>query len=135
MGEPTALGKWEAVDVADSEVMPHVEIRARPIGRKVISIDERGIAAVGGIVDGMAVGVSHAQRQIAHGALHSHLQGMIDRVRFVSKRIDVVKSRECGANRSSADHSPASNRKIASHLAGYGFAVYRSIGQVSVRTN
>ena len=78
MGEPTALEKREAVDVADGEVMAQVEIRAGAIGGKVVGIDERGVAAVGGIVDGMAISVGHTQRQVTHGALHSHLQGMID---------------------------------------------------------
>src|SRR2546430_1604920 len=135
MVKPTALEKLEAVDVADSEVMPHVEIRASPIGGKVVGIDERGVAAVGGIVDGMAISVGHTQRQVTHGALHSHLQGMIDLIRFISKRIDVVESRECGTNRSSADDIPASNRKIAGHLTGNGCAIYRATSEVRGRTN
>ena len=69
MGEPSALEKREAVDVADGEVMPHVEIRAGAIGGKVVGIDERGIAAVGGVVNGMAVGVCHAQREVPDCAL------------------------------------------------------------------
>src|SRR5256885_12576394 len=109
MGEPSALEKREAVDVADSEVMPHVEIRTGPIGGKVVGVDERGVAAVGGIVYRVAVGVGQAQRQIAHVALHSHLQGMIDGICGIPKSVDVVEARECGTDRSITGNSPASN--------------------------
>ena len=78
MGEPTTLEKREAVDVADGEVMPHVEIRTGSIGGKVIGIDERSIAAVGGVVNGMAVGVCHAQREVPDGALSSNRPAIQD---------------------------------------------------------
>src|SRR5207302_885894 len=83
MGEPSALEERKTVDVADCEVMAHVEIRTGPIRGKVVGIDERSVAAVGGIVYRMAVGVGHTQCQIADGALPSDLQGMIDRIRGV----------------------------------------------------
>src|SRR5437016_2439334 len=131
MGEPSALEKREAVDVADSEVMPHVEIRTGPIGGKVVGIDERGVAAVGGIVYRVAISVGHAQREVPDGALYSCLQGMIDGIRGIPKSVDVVEARECGTNRSSTDNSAASNRKIASHLAGNGCAIYRAPHEVA----
>src|SRR5438132_2996535 len=135
MGEPSALEKREAVDVADGEVMPHVEIRTGPIGGKVVGIDERGVAAVGGIVYRVAISVGHAQREVPDGALYSCLQGMIDGIRLVPKRVDVVESRECGTNRSIADHTAASNRKVTSNLARNRGAIYASASERGVRAD
>ena len=60
MGKSIAAEKRQTVDVADREVVAQIEIRTGPIGGKVVRIDERGVAPVGRIVYGMAVGVGHA---------------------------------------------------------------------------
>src|ERR1700694_3106450 len=56
---------------------------------------------------------------------------MIDGIRSVSERVDVVKSRECRTNRSITGNSPASNRKVESHLAGDRRAIYRPPNEVT----
>src|SRR5438477_651767 len=60
---------------------------------------------------------------------------MIDGIRFVPKRVDIVKSGERSTNRSIADNRPASNRKVKSHLAGDGRAIYHATTERRVRTD
>src|SRR5712692_7838923 len=64
----TALEKRQGIDVADSKVMALIEIRAAAIGSSVVGIHERTVKAVGGIVNGMAIGVGEAQGEVAQSA-------------------------------------------------------------------
>src|ERR1700682_556970 len=77
MSKSSTAEKGHAVDVADREIMSQVEIRAGSIRGKVIGIHKRVVSPVRGIVDGMTVGVSEAQREIAHGTVTGDLQGVV----------------------------------------------------------
>ena len=55
-----ALEKRQGIDVADGKIVALIEIRAAAIGGGVVGIHERAVIAVGGIVNGMAVGVGDA---------------------------------------------------------------------------
>src|SRR6266436_2539178 len=55
-----ALEKRQGVNVADSKIVALIETRAGAIDGGVVRIHERAVIAVGGIVNGMAVGVGDA---------------------------------------------------------------------------
>src|SRR5580658_1085824 len=79
--------------------MPHVEGGACPVRRYVVRIYESGVAAVGRVVDGVAVRVSHAQRQIADSTLRRDLQCVVDGVGLVFELRDIAEARISGAER------------------------------------
>src|ERR1700683_4963568 len=79
--------------------MSHVEGGTSPIGGDVVRIHKRGITAIGRIVDGVAVGVCEAQRQIAHGALRRDLQRVVDGVGLVLQLRNIAEAWVSGAER------------------------------------
>src|SRR5712692_1804229 len=115
VGKPAGLEERKGVDIADRKIVALVEIGASAIGGKIVRVDKRGIAPVGRVVDRVAVGVRHAQRQVAEGSLRSELQGMIDRISSVPKGIDVAESFEIRSLRIDIDES-ASNVQVSSGL-------------------
>src|SRR2546423_1890837 len=116
MQEARLFEYGQSIYIADCEIMPQVEVRTSPIGRKIKRIDERRVASIGRIVYGMAVGISQAQRQIAHIALYSQLQRVVNRIRQIPERVDVVESGERGAYGSNTRNRAARNCKINGHL-------------------
>src|SRR5271167_228365 len=66
-------------DIAESKRVALVEVGAGPSGWQVKRIDEAAVAAVGGIIDRMAVGVGHVEFQSADIAANGHLQAVIAR--------------------------------------------------------
>ncbi len=58
VAEPGLFEKGQIVDVANIQQMAGIETRTRAIAMRVVGVDERAVIAIGGIVDGVAIGVS-----------------------------------------------------------------------------
>src|SRR5438552_1758898 len=80
VAQTAALEKWQGPDIAHREVMALIEVGVATIPSDVVGVDESGVKAVGRIIDGMAVGVSDAQIQVADTPLGGELKRMIDGV-------------------------------------------------------
>src|ERR671925_6862 len=88
--ESRSLIERQGVNIAERQVVPQIEIGTAAICRKVVSVHERVVVSVGGVVDGMAVGVGQAHRQVANGASHSGLHGIVDGVCLILKASEVA---------------------------------------------
>src|SRR5260370_1397122 len=126
MRKSTGAEKGQAVDVANGEIVAQVEIGTGAIVGQIVGINENVGGSVRGVVDGMAVSIGKAQRQVTHGASRPDLQGMINGIRRVPKRVDVVEPRECGAYGRDTRNKSASNVQVAmlnggpDRFVGYG---------------
>src|SRR6266851_2128104 len=112
MSKSTGAEKGQAVDVANGEIVAQVEIGTGAIVGQIVGINENVGGSVRGVVDGMAVSIGKAQRQVTHGASRPDLQGMINGIRRVPKRVDVVEPRECGAYGRDTRNKSASNVQV-----------------------
>src|SRR6266436_6820751 len=112
MCESAALEERRRVDIADGEVMAHVEIGTCAIVGQIVGINENICCSVRGIINGVAPGIGQAQGQISDSALQPDLQGMIDGIGAVPESANVVESRECRAYRRIVGDEPASNVQV-----------------------
>src|SRR5882757_892001 len=99
MRQPGPFEEGQGIDIADGEAMAHVKGGACSIGSDVVGVQEGGIRAIRGIVDGMAVRIRNAHGQIADGALRGGLEGMVDGVSLVLELRERAKTRESGTER------------------------------------
>lgn len=77
MSEATGTEDWQRINVADGEAMALVEIGAGPIAGDIVGIDERIVAAIRRIVNGVAIVVGNAESKIADRPVRPHLQGVV----------------------------------------------------------
>src|SRR5437660_1363944 len=73
VSQATAPEKRQRIDIADREAVAQIEIGTGPIPCDVVSVHERVVTAVRGIVDGVAVCVGEAQCKVAQCPVHSNL--------------------------------------------------------------
>ncbi len=88
------LEEWQAVYVADRQVVTKVEIGTGTVGREIIGVNESSVIPVRRTVDGMAVSVGDTQRQIAHRPPSRGLQRVIDGICLIFQARDVAKTKD-----------------------------------------
>ena len=71
---------WQLIHVADVEQMPFVEIRTGPVLMQVVRIDQNWIAAIGSIVNRVAVGIRDSGSERAARAPQRRLKCVIARI-------------------------------------------------------
>ncbi len=124
MTQPAALEERQRIDIAEREVVAHVEIGTRAIRGNVVSIDEKAIGSIRGIINGMAIRVGETQRQIADRALHADLKSVVNGVCLIPERRNSAVARECGAKQVRV-RATSGNREVDRCLPGDRYTTRR----------
>src|SRR6266567_5727077 len=78
MTESRSPEKRQIPNITEVENMPFIEGRTCAIRREVVSIDQAAIAAVRGVIDRVAPGISTAECEFAYAAAERSLESVVD---------------------------------------------------------
>ncbi len=86
------LEEGQAINVTDGQIVANVKVGTAAVGGKVVGVDEGAVEAIRRIVDGVAVSVGHAEREVTDGAMHRGLHRVVDGVGLIFEARDVAKT-------------------------------------------